>query len=83
MKKQNIKLEPSLWIRKRGVIESVIDITKNTCDVVHSRHRSPENAFTNLLSGLVAYSFLAKKPSTVINLEARLLPKHISCELAA
>jgi len=83
MKKQNIGLEPSLWIRKRGVIESVIGITKNTCNAVHSRHRSPENAFTNLLSSLVAYSFLPKKPSTVINLEARLLPSPKSCELAA
>ena len=83
MKKQNIGLEPSLWIRKRGVIESVIDITKNTCNAVHTRHRSPENAFTNLLASLVAYSFLPKKPSTVINLEARLLPIPKSCEMAA
>lgn len=74
MKKQNIPVEASLWIRKRGVIESVIDITKNTCNSVHSRHRSPINAFANLFAGLVAYTFRPYKPSTKINLEARLLP---------
>jgi len=83
MKKQDIRVEPSLWIRKRGVIESVIAITKSTCNAVHSRHRSPENAFTNILASLVAYSFLPKKPSTIINLEARLLPKPKSCEIRA
>lgn len=33
------------------------------CQVEHSRHRSIGNFFTNLLSGLIAYSFFDKKPS--------------------
>ena len=67
-------LEPGLWIRKRGVIESVIGQTKKKMDEVHSRYRSPFNTFANLFAALVAYSFKPQRPSTYINLEARLLP---------
>lgn len=73
MKKQDMPLAATLWIRKRGIIESVIDLTKNACDAVHSRHRSPVNAFSNLFAALVAYSFRQRKPSTKIKLEAHLL----------
>ncbi|NRB48868.1 MAG: IS982 family transposase [Saprospiraceae bacterium] len=83
MAKRSVPLEPSLWIGKRGIIESVIDITKNQCDSAHSRHRSPFNAFANLLAGLAAYTFRPKKPTTKIKLEARLLPQPNSLELAA
>lgn len=73
MKKQQLPLEAKLWLRKRGVIESAINLTKNACEAVHTRHRSPINAFCNLFSSLVAYTFMQRKPSTKINLEARLL----------
>jgi hypothetical protein len=73
MKKDPLPLEASLWIRKRGVIESVIDLTKNTCDAAHTRHRSPFNALINLFSALAAYSFFQRKPTTFINLQARLI----------
>jgi len=79
MKKQRMPLEASLWIRKRGIIESAIDLTKNACDAAHTRHRSPINAFANLFAALTAYSFRQRKPSTNIKLEARLLsapPNH-------
>lgn len=75
MKKQQIEVEPKLWLAKRGIIESVINQTKNECQAVHSRHRSATNAFVNLYAALTAYTFRANKPSTQINLEARLLPQ--------
>lgn len=75
MKKQDVPLEARLWIKKRGVIESAIELTKNACNAVHSRHRSPINAFVNLFAALTAYTFRQRKPSTQINLEARLLPR--------
>lgn len=34
-----------------------------TCQVEHSRHRSFTNFLANLTAGLIAYSFLPKKPS--------------------
>ena len=52
-----------LLLRKRAVIESVNDFLKNICQIEHSRHRSGCNFITNLVSGLVAYTFLPKKPS--------------------
>ena len=52
-----------LLLRKRAIIESVNDFLKNICQIEHSRHRSGCNFITNLVSGLVAYSFLPKKPS--------------------
>ena len=83
MKKQDMPLEASLWLRKRGVIESVINLTKNACDSVHTRHRSPINAFVNLFSALSAYSFFQRKPTTVINLEARLIGQQSPLAMAA
>ena len=80
MKQDPLPLEASLWIRKRGLIESVIDLTKNTCEAVHTRHRSAINALINLFSALTAYSFFQRKPTTFINLEARLIGQ--PCPLA-
>jgi len=56
-------LEDKILLRKRGMIESVIDCLKNECQIQHTRHRSVANAFTHLLAGLVAYCHLPSKPS--------------------
>jgi len=52
-----------LLLRKRAIIESVNDELKNTCYIEHTRHRSVNNFLSNLISGLIAYHFLPKKPS--------------------
>jgi len=52
-----------ILLRKRAIIESVNDFLKNICQIEHSRHRSHMNFIANLISGLVAYSFLPKKPA--------------------
>lgn len=70
--KKNIKnslmlLQDKIALRKRTLIETVNDELKNICQIEHTRHRSFENFTTNLLSGLIAYSFFDKKPS--INLQ--------------
>jgi hypothetical protein len=63
MKNKLLPLEDKLLLRKRAIIESVNDFLKNICQIEHSRHRSPKNFLVNLLSGLVAYSIIPKKPS--------------------
>lgn len=63
MKNRLMTLEDKMWLKGRGVIESVIDLLKHICDIEHSRHRSPINAMINILAGLSAYSFLDQKPS--------------------
>ncbi len=63
MKNKIMEMEDKLGLSKRGIIESVNGILKETCQIEHSRHRSPTNFVVNLISGLVAYCFLPKKPS--------------------
>ena len=63
MKGGEIPLQDKLNLRKRAVIESVNDELKNICQIEHTRHRSFTNFITNLIAGLLAYSFLPKKPS--------------------
>lgn len=62
MKGSIMSLSDSILLRKRSVIETINDVLKNTCQVEHSRHRSFSNFITNLVSGLLAYSFLPTKP---------------------
>ena len=52
-----------LLLRKHSVIETINDELKNICQIEHSRHRCFSNFLTNMISGLLAYSFLPKKPS--------------------
>lgn len=63
MKGGELPLQDKLMLRKRAVIESVNDELKNICQIEHTRHRY----FTNLIAGLLAYSFLQKKPSIKVD----------------
>jgi len=63
MKNTLMELKDKILLRKRSIIETVNDELKNICQVEHSRHRSFSNFITNLISGLIAYSFFPKKPS--------------------
>lgn len=63
MKERLVPFFDKLLLRKRSIIETVIDQLKNISQIEHTRHRSPFNFFVNLLSGLVAYTFREKKPS--------------------
>jgi hypothetical protein len=59
---------PMTWsdrilLRKRAIVESVIDQLKNISQIEHSRHRSVGNFLVNLLCGLIAYARQPKKPS--------------------
>jgi len=62
-------------LRKRSVIEMINDVLKNICQVEHSRYRSFANFLTKIISGLIAYSFLPKKPSIKYETKAE------SCQL--
>lgn len=63
MKNSLMTMSDKITLRKRAVIETVNDELKNICQIEHSRHRSVGNFITNLMGGLIAYSFLPKKPS--------------------
>lgn len=73
MKQKLVKLMDKILLRKRALIETVNDQLKNITQIEHSRHRSIWNFLVNLLSGLIAYTYLPKKPS--LDLEPKGLPE--------
>ena len=64
-------LSDKLLLRKRAIIESIIDQLKNISQIEHSRHRSPVNFVVHLVGGLLAYSHQEKKPG--LHLDERAL----------
>jgi len=72
MKNQLMHLSDKLLLRKRAIIESIIDQLKNISQIEHSRHRSPTNFVVHLLAGLIAYSHQDKKPGLHLDQHALL-----------
>ncbi len=72
MKNRLVSLFDKIMLRKRAIIESVIDQLKNISQIEHSRHRSVTNCFVNLVAGLVAYTYREKKPSLNIRVNEQL-----------
>jgi len=63
MKPKLLNLMDKILLRKRALIETVNDQLKNVCQIEHSRHRSPINAFVHLIAGLVAFTWQEKRPA--------------------
>jgi len=63
MKNSLKTMNDKMMLHKKSAIETVNGELKNICQVEHSRHRSFTNFTSNLVAGLIAYSFLPKKPS--------------------
>jgi hypothetical protein len=63
MKNQLMTMSDKILLRKRAIIETIIDQLKNISQIEHSRHRSPSNFIVNVLAGLIAYCHQPKKPS--------------------
>ncbi len=63
MKGKLMSIMDKLLLRKRSIIETINDILKNSCCINHTRHRNSDNFLINLVSGLIAYCTMPKKPS--------------------
>lgn len=63
MKNALMPLWDKLMLRKRSIIETIIDQLKNISQIEHSRHRSIPNFLVNLIAGISAYGLKEKKPS--------------------
>ncbi len=74
MKNVLMEMKDKIMLRKRSIIETINDELKNACQIEHSRHRSFENFLSNLLSGLIAYSFFPKKPCIKYEVENNIMP---------
>ena len=70
MRNRLLRLTDKLLLRKRALIESIVDQLKNISQIEHSRHRSPFNFLVNLMAGLIAYCHQRKKPSLDLGLLA-------------
>lgn len=68
MKNSLMNIYDKICLRKRAVIETVNDELKNICQIEHTRHRSVDNFVTNLVSALIAYNFMPKKPQMNIEI---------------
>lgn len=67
MKNRFMSLSDRLLLRKRSIIETIIDQFKNISQIEHSRHRSPVNCLVNIVCGLIAYCHQPKKPAIAID----------------
>ena len=63
MKNRLMLLNDQILLRKRAIIETIIDQLKNISQIEHTRHRSPVNFFVNALAGLIADCHQPKKPA--------------------
>jgi hypothetical protein len=76
MKNQLMLLCDQLLLRKRAIVETVIDQLKNISQIEHTRHRSPVNFIVHLVAGLIAYCFQPKKPSLGLDKQLILAPAY-------
>ena len=75
MRNHLMVLGDKIMLRKRFVIETVLNILKSEMGLEHTRHRSPVNAMVHILSCLVAYAYRPGKPSvSLINRKIEAYP---------
>ncbi len=72
MKNRLLPVADKLLLRKRAIVETIIDQLKNISQIEHTRHRSVTNFLVNLLCGLIAYCHQPKKPSLHLDVRPRL-----------
>ena len=63
MKPRSLSAVNQWLLRKRALIESVIDQLKNQAQVEHTRHRAYTGFVGNLFAALIAYCHQPKKPA--------------------
>ena len=68
MKKLQLPLLDKLRLRKRAIVETIIDQLKNISQIEHTRHRSPVNFLVNVVCGLIAYCHQPNKPSLQVDI---------------
>jgi IS5 family transposase len=68
IKNQLMLLSDRLLLRRRAIIETIIDQLKNISQIEHSRHLSITNFFVNVLCGLIAYCRRPIKPSLALDI---------------
>jgi transposase len=63
MKNRLMPLLDKLLLRKRAIVETIIDQLKNICQVEHSRHRGVPHYFADIVTALIAYTYREHLPT--------------------
>jgi hypothetical protein len=63
MKNKFMDIKEKFLLKRRSLVETVIDLLKDFQDLWHTRHRSIDNGFNNMLACLAAYNFRDVKPT--------------------
>ncbi len=63
MKNCPMDINDKMMLMKRPFIETIFSSIKSLNTLIHSRHRSPINAFCHLFAGLINYQLRTDKPS--------------------
>ena len=58
-----MEITDKLMLMKRYFIESIFSLMKSLGTLIHHRHRSPVNAFSHLIAGLINYQLRDDKPN--------------------
>jgi len=72
MKNKIMHISEKILLKKRGIIESAINLLKTKATMEHSRHRSITGLIINTVASIAAYSFFQHKPSMFCHLKPRL-----------
>lgn len=70
-----LPFDDALLLRKRGLVDSVIDRLKAICQIERTRHRSRTGFLANLFAGLLACCHHSSKPSLGFLSTASLYPE--------
>jgi hypothetical protein len=68
MKNCLMHVKGNLMLKKRSLVETILSSMKCLQTLIHSRHRSPINAFSHLLAGLINYQLRSDKTDIDENL---------------
>ncbi len=79
MKNKLLGVADKLLLRKRCLIETVVDQLKNISQVEPTRHGSLWNFLGNVAAGLIAYTWREKKPSLNIRVKEQLQLAAVVC----
>lgn len=78
MKNRLMPFMDKVLLRKRAIIETIIDQLKNICQVEHSRHRGVPHYFADIVTALIAYTYRERLPSLNIPIHQLALPQSIT-----
>ncbi len=67
MKEHKLTAREQALINTRNLVETVIGKLKLQCNLEHTRHKSMNGLMLNILSTLVAYCLMVKKPKISVN----------------